>query len=146
MAHHYTPEEITATLALLQANGGNLTRTSKETGVVRSTIRKWRDEHHPDETQIATLKSHIQASFLDKAKKAREAAATRALEILPQEDDLHKVVGAAKVFNDIARLEEGQATSIDEVRDALSDDERAARVEALLERARARRAGRVPPS
>lgn len=37
----YTPEEIAAGLAALQANGGNIKRTARELSMPEATLRKW---------------------------------------------------------------------------------------------------------
>lgn len=42
MRRTYTDEERVATLATLETNGGNVSRTSAETGVKRETIIRWR--------------------------------------------------------------------------------------------------------
>ncbi len=49
----YSDTEKATTLAMLDANGGNLSRTQRETSVPRSTLREWRDgRHHGDVTDI----------------------------------------------------------------------------------------------
>lgn len=39
--HSYTDAERAAALAVLQANGGNMLRTSKATGIPRTTLITW---------------------------------------------------------------------------------------------------------
>jgi len=43
MARRYTEDDKATALAALQANGGNLKRTSRELGVPRATLTSWRD-------------------------------------------------------------------------------------------------------
>ena len=42
----YREEQIVEALKELAMNGGNLSRTSAELGIARSTLVRWRD-HHP---------------------------------------------------------------------------------------------------
>ena len=39
----YTEDDKATTLAMLSANGGNVKRTSRDTGIPITTIRQWRD-------------------------------------------------------------------------------------------------------
>lgn len=41
---HYSDEARAAALAVLDANGGNLTRAAREAGVPLSTLKHWRDD------------------------------------------------------------------------------------------------------
>jgi len=43
MARTLTDEDRIATLAALDVNAGNVTRTAEQTGITRLTIRRWRD-------------------------------------------------------------------------------------------------------
>lgn len=43
MARHYTTAEKGETLAILDANDGNIKKTSELTGISRKSIRNWRD-------------------------------------------------------------------------------------------------------
>lgn len=40
----YTPERIAEVMAMLSANGGNLSETSRQSGVPFSTIKAWKDK------------------------------------------------------------------------------------------------------
>ncbi len=100
----YTDAEREATLTVLQANGGNLKRTARETGVSLPTLRDWKagGKVHPDPVKAAALG----ASYLERVKAAREAAMIRMLELIPGETDLFKVTGAVKVLSEVAMNEE----------------------------------------
>ena len=43
----YTPEEIAAALAILEANGGNVSRTARDMGVPRKTLASWAESNGP---------------------------------------------------------------------------------------------------
>jgi hypothetical protein len=48
----YSVEERAQTLAVLQANNGNLKKTQRDTGVPRKTIAGWRDGNNKDHAQV----------------------------------------------------------------------------------------------
>lgn len=53
---HYSDEARAAALAVLDANGGNLTRAAKDAGVPMSTLKHWRDDRDraaPSEVRAA---------------------------------------------------------------------------------------------
>lgn len=52
----YSDEQRAAVLAALDANGGNLSKTARDTGVPKSTLIAWRDNVHvppPDELRTS---------------------------------------------------------------------------------------------
>lgn len=100
----YTDAEREATLTVLKANGGNLKKTSRETGVSLPTLREWKagGKVRADPIKAAALAE----SYLQRVKAAREAAMIRMLELIPVEGDLFKVTGAVKVLSEIAMNEE----------------------------------------
>lgn len=55
MAKRYSVSERAEALAVLQANGGNLLRTSKATGIPRKTLRLWADCENKDSDQVLEL-------------------------------------------------------------------------------------------
>lgn len=100
----YTDEEKQAALTLLEANGGNLKRTARETGVTTPTLRAWREEGKikPSPEKAAALVD----SYLEKAKRVREALLDRLAELAPKETDMFKVAGAFKTVAEAAASEE----------------------------------------
>lgn len=137
----YTSDDRAATLAALESNGGNLARTSRETGVARDTIKRWRDEESPEKNASVNRRMpEARATLSERLREFVDAALTVAPTKL-NDANLRDVFTSVGIAIDKLQLLEGKPTSIDEVRDALSDDDRAARVAALLDRARARRAG-----
>ena len=100
----YTDSEREAVLTILKANGGNLKRTARETGVSLPTLREWKAG---GKVQADPIKAaEIGASYLTRVKAAREAAMIRMLELIPNEMDLFKVTGAVKVLSEVAMNEE----------------------------------------
>lgn len=63
----YSDEDKARVLAVYAGNGGNLLRTSKETGVSRNTIRHWLEHSPPSEEALATASKE----FVDKAENIR---------------------------------------------------------------------------
>jgi transposase-like protein len=74
----FTPEARAETLAVLKANGGNIKKTARETGVAESTVRVWRDA--PDraapaetrlsaESDLATAVDAVRWKYLDRANE-----------------------------------------------------------------------------
>ena len=137
----YTSDDKAAALAALEANDGNLRRTARETGIGDATLRRWRAE--TDARKDAAVDARMPQARATLADRLRHFVDT-ALGVAPDklhDANLRDVMTGVGIAIDKLQLLEGKPTSIDEVRDALSDDERAARVAALLDRARARRAG-----
>jgi transposase-like protein len=85
----YSDEDKAAVLAAYHANGGNLLRTAKETGVSRNTIRHWLEEAPPpDEVLqaatdafVATAQA-IRTTALDKLQAAVEAGDVKPRELI----------------------------------------------------------------
>lgn len=81
----YTEEQKMEVLAVLKGNGGNLSKTSRETGIRTTTISQWRDrrkmmeEKHPEfieatvltEERIDELEKVSRADFIQKAEDTR---------------------------------------------------------------------------
>ncbi len=62
----YSDTERATTLAVLDSNGVNLSRTQREVGVPRTTLREWRDgRHHDDVTDIRQEKKAELADLLE---------------------------------------------------------------------------------
>ena len=108
-AHTYTTEQKISVLATLAANGGNISRTERETGVPRMTIRKWLNtpelNEHPD---VATQKKALSEAYSGKIKRAREALLDRMTTLAETEQDLFKVSGAFKIVSEAASEQETQ--------------------------------------
>jgi transposase-like protein len=114
----YTDDERATALAALAANGGNVSRTSREQGVPEVTLRQWSSgARHPEALQMSEGKK---APLAD----AFEAVAARCLKHVTDEKlaetgavDLLKTAGIAV---DKARLLRDQATEIVNSRGSLT--------------------------
>lgn len=73
----YTDEQRVTALAVLQSNDGNLSRTSRETGISITTIRNWRDNPNPD---LAELGNQKKAALSELWEDVARAYIQRALE------------------------------------------------------------------
>lgn len=116
----YSDEERAAGLAALEANGGNIRKTARETGIPKSTLIAWRDStpSPPDEirTQKRTelkdlIRSELDGIFAEMGVK-RESASYKDL------------ATAAGILLDKDALLNGDATSrVDVNLSTLTDDE-----------------------
>lgn len=142
---HYSDKFKAGAIVMLQSEGypddaRAVARVASKLDVPGRTLRRWFKGEYgtpPDEIvqdskkELSDLfESEIRA-IMDALPSAREDASYRDL-----------VTGAA-ILTDKRELLRGKPTDRMQVLDDLSDDERAARVAALLDRARARRDG--PP-
>ena len=59
----YSDTERATTLAVLDSNGGNLSRTQREVGVPRTTLREWRDGRHHGE--VADIRQEKRLELAD---------------------------------------------------------------------------------
>lgn len=59
---HYSDEDRASALAVLEANGGNVSQTSRELGIPRGTLRRWQAGGAPPPAQMRQEKK---ASLLD---------------------------------------------------------------------------------
>lgn len=121
-AQTYTNEQKVAVLATLAANAGNISRTERETGVPRITIRKWLNDSslndHPD---IATQKNALVDAYSAKIKSTREALLDRMATLAQTETDLFKVSGAFKIVSEAAAEQETQEALAAAIRERAGD-------------------------
>lgn len=91
-------------MTVLTANGGNIKKTSRETGISPKTLREWKaggkDIPPPEKSEALTQ------SYLDKARRTREALLDRMAVLAASETDLFKVSGAFKIVAEAASEEE----------------------------------------
>jgi hypothetical protein len=134
----YSDEDKAVALAALDANGGNLARAASETGVPRKTLAEWASGRVAD--GVADIRHQKKEDLADRL----EAIAHALVDAIPgkvKDADLARIATSLGITIDKMRLLREQPTAITA---NLSDDERAERVAALLDRARARRDG--PPA
>jgi transposase-like protein len=134
----YSDSQKAEALAAVDANGGNVSATAAALGIPQKTLDCWFRKRgvNPEVAQMRLGKKEDLADRLeDLAHKLLDSATAKI-----GDANLSNVTVALGISIDKMRLLREQPTSITA---ALTDDERADRVAALLERARARRDGRA---
>lgn len=136
----YSDEDKATALAALDANGGNVYKTSRLLKIPQTTLQEW-------------FNGRVNDTVPEIRMRKKEALADRLSEIAHQlidaAPDKMKTANLQQVFTSLGitieklQLLDGEPTERSEVIDNLNDDERAARIAALLDRARARRDGRT---
>lgn len=133
----FSDNDKAAALAALDANGGNVLRTAKQLNVPRSTLQEWAN-------------GRVNHDVPELRQRKKEDLASRLVEIAHQlidaipdkiyDANLQQVSTSLGIAVEKIQLLQGQATERSEIIDnGLSDSERAARIAALLDRARERR-------
>lgn len=123
----YTDAQRAEALAALQANGGNLSATSRATGIPFSTIKRWRDEPDP---RLAELGEEKKADLGDRL----ESIANALVDAIPEkiaDAPLNHVSVALGIAIDKLRLLRGEATEVTEVRGSDAKRELAERIARL---------------
>lgn len=134
----YSDDDRAAARAALAANGGNVERTARELGIPRGTLQRWANgQRHPEAAASVSPKKGELADRLEAVAHALVDDLARPEKITGA--SLPQVATALGIAVDKMRLLREQPTAI--TGKQLSDDERARRVAALLDLARARRAG-----
>jgi len=136
----YSDTDRGAALAALDANGGNVNKTARETGVPRVTLIEWRDGRVS--ADVSNIRQEKRGSLAD----ALEGIIGKALDIRPEklaDASVRDLNGTVKITAETMQLLRGQPTSIQETRQDLTEDERADHAAALLQCARDRRAAAV---
>lgn len=141
----YTDEFRANAVVMLQGAGypdieGGLTRVAKHLGVPRETLRRWYlSKQNPPPPELVTEKK---ANLQDLLRKEIEAA----LNDMPsaRQDAGYRDMGTVLgILIDKLQLLDGKATERLAIEDELTDVERASRIAALFDAARARRDGRA---
>jgi len=131
----YSDEDRAAALAALAANSGNAQRTAEQLGIPETTVRRWSTgERHPEAGQMSDQKKGPLADRLEEVAHALAGGITTHI----ADAKLADIAVALGIVIEKMRLLRDQTTS--NAGDGLSDDERAARLAALLDLARARQA------
>lgn len=110
----YKDEDKAFVLATLRGNGGNVSRTSRETGIALQTIRDWKKLQESGKTKPG-VRNAIPAA-VDKAVVNWERVRNKALESVEKHLDDGKVnavqsITVFGVLTDKIRLMRGEATS-----------------------------------
>jgi transposase-like protein len=131
----YDADDKARVLVALKANGGNVKRTARETGVPEQTVRNWKKEGNSVSASVALAVPLAEDEFVKEASLIR----SKALKLIEQkiEDgdakvgELNAVVGT---LTDKIRLINGEATSRTEsVHHGPSPEEFGARLLAYVE-------------
>lgn len=136
----YSDVDKATALAVLDANGGNMKKTATQIGIPLSTLKEWRDGRVNDD--VAELRNVKRDEISTRLKEIVHLLIDAIPGKIP-EASLQQITTSIGIAVDKAQLLEGSATERTEVIDNISDDERANRVAAILERARARATGQV---
>jgi len=108
----YSDQEKAALLLALEANGGNLAKTERETGVPLETIRDWRNGLAVN-ADIAEIRNEKRVSLADKFEALANKLVDRAEEFIDKDKTtLAMVATAAGIATDKAQLLRGQPTQI----------------------------------
>lgn len=143
---NYTPTEIEHALAVARATthpegGINWTRASRQLGIAVNTLKKWEADpgsYGVNDDSVTTIKTALQESYLEKAKRAREVLLDRIITTAESERDLYKLSGAFKIVAD--------ATSEEEVNRALANRINATQAQAAAGMENPRNAGGANPT
>lgn len=134
----YSERDKAEGLAVLEANGGNVYKAAKELGINESTLRVWVNAREAYGETLKGLRESAQ-------KKLSELLETEVRDILSamttarDNASYKELATAAGILIDKLQLLEGKAT--ERVEHTLTDDERANRITAILDRGRERRTG-----
>lgn len=116
----YSEKRIAETLAVLKANGGNVSRTSRETGVPRGTLRGWRDASAADAGRQAAIADQTEEQK-ERLGDVLEGFIRRVFSVGITDEklkaaDVKDLVLAAAVAVDKMQLLRGEPTDINEQR------------------------------
>ena len=139
----YDENQRASIMAALDANGGNVRQTARETGVPEATLRAWKNGRaKPVSRRLYAEKvGDLRGGLLELAVALVDTAVTKAAS---GEGNIQQVVTALGiVFDKLQLLDEQPTERIAVVNESLTDDERTARTAALFDAARARRAGQA---
>lgn len=105
----YTDDERATALAALTANGGNVSKTSKQLGIPEMTLRQWSDgSRHPEATQMSEDKK-------EPLSDACERIARQLADAMPKKigkAGLQQTATSFAIMVDKMQLLRGKATSI----------------------------------
>jgi hypothetical protein len=125
----YSDQRKAEALAVLTANGGNLSRTARDTGVPISTLQLWRDRGvHPEVTEIC---NHVKETLADRIEALLGVIVGEMLKKADTAKFSELAFGADKAAH-VMQLLRGAPTSISENRQEVTEDERANRISEIL--------------
>lgn len=120
-AQTYTNDQRVTVLAALAANGGNIRKTARETGVDRNTIVSWSKSDLSNSADISRIKSELQDAYMSQLKTAREKLIRRISAVAETEQDLFKLSGAFKIIAEASAEQEVQEALAAAIRERASE-------------------------
>jgi len=143
MRRQYSDEQKAEALLVLESTGGNVGEAVRKSGIPRTTLRHWVNGRgvHPVAAEMGLQK---RAPLADRLEELAHQLIDLMPEAAAQAPANHLAVSLG-IAIDKMRLLRDQPTSIDEHNVCFTDEERADRALALLDAARARRAGQPAP-
>lgn len=126
----YSDREKAEALAILDSNGGNLAKTSRESGIPQKTLSHWRDGNGttPD---VANIRDEKKADLITLWQGIVEKALSMAPDKI-HEAGFDSLIRAAGIGTDkIANLRESQEGGIDDLDDAETDELKPEQIEAF---------------
>ena len=137
----YTEEQKSAALASLDANGGNVKKTARLTGIPITTLRDWRDGEHVSAT-VAEKRTEKKADLADLYEQVtRDILGSISRDDIAKSNLSSRLTGAA-IATDKMQLLREKPTSINAQYD--SPEARMERLSAIFDRAGSRRSGTAP--
>lgn len=118
MSKTYTEGQRVTALAALAANGGNISKTARQTGIPRITLRKWQASELNDLPEVATIKKEFADDFMEKLKRTRSRLIDRIYTVAEHEQDIYKLSGAFKTVMDAASEQEVNEALAERIRGA----------------------------
>ena len=108
----YTQEDKARILAVLAANGGNIKRTARETGVPVNTVRRWKTQNAQGAGPPPAVVAAAVGEFVDEAKEVRGMALSLLKAKLAAGDvDARTAVTIVGILDDKVRLATGMPTN-----------------------------------
>ncbi len=117
MRRHYSEAEKAEVLARLTSNGGNLSRTSRESRVPRKTIERWaEDPERAAPTEVRKEKEQDLLNLWEEVERVLLAATVRKCEAGTLRDTVSQLMVGAGIARDKIQLLTGGATAREETR------------------------------
>jgi hypothetical protein len=109
----YTTEQMVVILKMFQANGNNLSKTAKEAGISRPTLRRWIDQMGPqvfNHNDVQDIVYKVDEEAIDKKTKislkiieAKEAMIQKIVDRIPFTNDMDQLTRGMKILVDIEK-------------------------------------------
>jgi transposase-like protein len=108
----YSDELKAETLAILDANNGNVRKTARQSGIPQSTIRDWRDGRGVTDS-VTEIRAHKKGELSDLIRDELEAI-FGAMNTKREAANYRELATAAGILIDKMQLLDGDPTSIEQ--------------------------------